>query len=65
MAVSRAIRLALERISKQDRDLGKLLSTAIKTGADRTFCYTHLRIEPFAMPAETRSSLDPLVTKAG
>ena len=33
IAVTRAIRLALERISKQDRNLGKLLSTTIKTGA--------------------------------
>jgi tetratricopeptide (TPR) repeat protein len=32
-AVTRAIRLALERISEQDRDLGRLLSTTIKTGA--------------------------------
>jgi hypothetical protein len=47
------------------RDIGKLLSTTIRTGADRTFCYTRLRIEPFAMPAETRFSLDPLVTEAG
>src|SRR5580658_9448411 len=31
-AVTRAIRSALERISEQDRDLGRLLSTAIKTG---------------------------------
>jgi predicted P-loop ATPase len=33
IAVTRAIRLALERISNQDRDLGKLLSTTIKTGS--------------------------------
>ena len=31
-AVTRAIRLALERIADQDRDLGRLLSTTIKTG---------------------------------
>jgi tetratricopeptide (TPR) repeat protein len=31
-AVTRAIRLALERISQHDRDLGRLLSTTIKTG---------------------------------
>ncbi len=31
-AVTRAIRSALERISEQDRDLGRLLSIAIKTG---------------------------------
>jgi tetratricopeptide (TPR) repeat protein len=33
VAVTRAIRLALERISEQNRDLGRLLSTTIKTGA--------------------------------
>lgn len=33
VAVTGAIRLALERISEQDRDLGGLLSTTIKTGA--------------------------------
>ena len=33
VAVTRAIRLPLDRISKQDRNLGKLLSTTIKTGA--------------------------------
>jgi len=32
VAVTRAIRLALERISEQDRELGRLLSTTIKTG---------------------------------
>ncbi len=32
-AVTRAIRLALERVSEQNRDLGRLLSTTIKTGA--------------------------------
>jgi hypothetical protein len=32
-AVTRAIHLALERISEQDRDLGRLLSTTINTGA--------------------------------
>lgn len=32
VAVTRAIRLALERISKQDRNLGKLLSNTIRTG---------------------------------
>ena len=31
-AVTRAIRSALERITEQDRDLGRLLSIAIKTG---------------------------------
>jgi hypothetical protein len=31
-AVTRAIRLAMERISEQDRELGRLLSTTIKTG---------------------------------
>src|SRR5215469_18457061 len=33
VAVTRAIHLALDRISKQDGNLGKLLSTTIKTGA--------------------------------
>ena len=33
VAVTRAIRLALDRISEQNRDLGRLLSTTIKTGA--------------------------------
>ncbi len=33
VAVTRAIRLALERISEQNRELGRLLSTTIKTGA--------------------------------
>jgi len=33
VAVTRGIRLALERISKQERSLGKLLSTTIKTRA--------------------------------
>ncbi|HEY6298209.1 MAG TPA: AAA family ATPase [Candidatus Binatus sp.] len=33
VAVTRAIRLALERISEQNSDLGRLLSTTIKTGA--------------------------------
>jgi hypothetical protein len=33
VAVTRAIRLALERISEQNRDLGRLLSARIKTGA--------------------------------
>ncbi len=33
VAVTRAIRLALERISEQSPDLGRLLSTTIKTGA--------------------------------
>ena len=32
VAVTRAIRLALERISEQNRALGRLLSTTIKTG---------------------------------
>jgi hypothetical protein len=33
VAVTKAIRLALERISVHNRDLGRLLSTSIKTGA--------------------------------
>ena len=33
VAVTKAIRLALVRISEQNRDLGRLLSTTIKTGA--------------------------------
>jgi tetratricopeptide (TPR) repeat protein len=33
VAVTRAIRLALARISEQNRDLGRLLATTIKTGA--------------------------------
>ena len=33
VAVTKAIRLALERISVHNRDLGRLLSTTIKTGA--------------------------------
>ena len=33
VAVTRAIRLALERISEQDRNLAKLLFTTIRTGA--------------------------------
>jgi len=38
VAVTRAIRLALARISEQNRDLGRLLSTTIKTGAVCSFC---------------------------